>query len=65
MTKYERTRRAIIGVAPLISALSQLALWIMVAASYAQGNDRTFWASAALLAILKLGEINENLERRN
>lgn len=65
MTKYERTRRAIIGTAPLLAALSQLALWIMVAVSYANNNDRAFWASAALLAVLKLGEINENLERRN
>lgn len=33
MNKYERTRRAIINTAPLLAALSQLALWIMVAVS--------------------------------
>ena len=64
MSKYQRIRRAILEAHDLLGAVAQLALWVAIPVSYARGDAAGFWQAAALLAILKIGEISENLSSR-
>jgi hypothetical protein len=64
MSKYQRIRHAILEAHDLLGAVAQLALWVAIPVTYVRGDETAFWQTAALLAILKLGEIGENIASR-
>lgn len=64
MSKYHIIRGAILEAHDLLGAAAQLALWVAIPVTFLRGDAVGFWQAAALLAILKIGEIGENIAAR-